>query len=530
MKTSIQELKKLLAEGKIYSVTKILMYLSQNNSDIHNNFIQQSFRLYHRNNLEINKNREETLNKICQALLYFIDEYNNEILLLIQEAEINESDNKDINMNLSPIERYALEYELELNEKITSEEYNELNSQLQELKSYIEQNPEKEASVYISNPQYFIEDVKKASFEEFHRIAKQNNQIIETILPNISFLDENIEQNSTINNEEPILVSKLTYLWNNHPNTANAIIMGEGGSGKTYSLYNLWQYYLHLDKNIIPIYISINDINEKSLLNEIVEKIFVQKLTLSTKEIKSNIINGIFSKNFIENQYRFIIILDGLNEIIDANNIFIFLNKFVGKWKCVQFIISSRYVSNHNILNAFATLKVKPLISQIIEEYLKSKQIINSNKNIIKLLENPMRLCMYTHSYKKIDMFITKYQSNSTFKNKINYFAFANDIDKQKTLFKPQEIPYSKGELSFNYLLCLCIEEIEEWEKKNQKEHIEKIKSYLKLAIHHILPAIAHYCELNNKNIISDTDICKIITDTKSPYYISNQTDTSVPF
>lgn len=263
-------------------------------------------------------------------------------------------------------------------------------------KELVEKNPVFAKKIF-SEIRFFFKDVNcyfELLYEQNYRIKTILNRdeprnISEVYQP----LSANIKGESLIINYENLFGDRDFI-----------ILKGTAGSGKSTAMKHLLVDCI-TNYRTIPIHINLRDvtfINDKSLLQEIVNKFIDHKISADQNIIKRMIKNG-----------KFLFIMDGYDEISkDSQNHFIkAINNFVMYFNNNKIVITTRPTTNLDMLDLFSigyieTLSKKERI-QFIRRFCSTttaEAIINSiNYNdqgyISDLLGTPLLLSLYILTY-----------------------------------------------------------------------------------------------------------------------------------
>lgn len=195
------------------------------------------------------------------------------------------------------------------------------------------------------------------------------------------------------------LFELVEQLWKNDTSKRHAVLIGEGGSGKTTQLKKLWQDHLSHNSALntpIPIYIPLDrfDGDSKYIQNQIIKNYCGQLDGKSDDQNRTNLLH--LFKQTGDSPRRFILLLDGINEATSQNQLVKEIKDDLLECKNLQIIISSRYKLND--FSDFTQLQVKPLtvdfVKNKLKENLKYKDYQFSDK-LLSLLANPMYLSMF---------------------------------------------------------------------------------------------------------------------------------------
>ncbi len=262
----------------------------------------------------------------------------------------------------------------------------------------------------------------------------------------------------------------------------HAMLVGEGGMGKTVSLIRLWERLLD-DKNFnamlpVPIFIPLNEFNEQN-----------------TDEKRTNFIQKMIHRYYLQGDDRnvelldilstplredssstpsVILLLDGFNEVtIERQQLFIELREIIEHWQGVQIIITSRLDMRSTLnWNDFHLLTLLGLSETSIQNYLDKHKVCLPNSDsatthqrLLNLLKNPMMLTLYASTCE----IHQKQKSNS-------HLNFKPNVE-------------SPGELLWNFTEAQVA-------KYFTQTGIKDAKKYLyKFLLNHLLPAIGYFME-----------------------------------
>lgn len=254
----------------------------------------------------------------------------------------------------------------------------------------------------------------------------------------------------------------------------NYQLVGAGGTGKTTSLQYMQQEMLkertripQTEEVVIPIYIRMAISNFRKIENEVLYEYIGSYFELENRRAKE-LIDNMFQENV--GKYRFLILLDGTNELIDKkgdsgeNSIYTKFENDLGsllKHTNVNIICSTR--NNKGIFNGthkekFKILNMQPLTQEQINTYIYVRSEYFNNKFFEEVLRTPMLLKMFKVVY--------DYNSDIAM-NLSNKYALIDN--------------YMKAEISLRV--------IEEYSDDNQE-----VRRYI---LNYILPYIAYFVEKN---------------------------------
>jgi WD40 repeat protein len=189
----------------------------------------------------------------------------------------------------------------------------------------------------------------------------------------------------------------------------HAVIVGDGGMGKTVSLLQWWKQLLEpgeLDKPV-PVFIALNELNQvperkredfiiASVLNNYVDDDVESLTETDIKKIMKTPLRG--GSDFIPS---LVLLLDGFNEItVEKRELLLELNHLVEQCPGIQVVITSRYDIRGNFTwGHWNLVRIKELDEDKVEDYLGGKGMsIPELERLQKLLSNPMMLTLYAGS------------------------------------------------------------------------------------------------------------------------------------
>lgn len=177
----------------------------------------------------------------------------------------------------------------------------------------------------------------------------------------------------------------------------NWLLIGNGGAGKTFALFLLWNKYLNNRKNKI-IYVSLSEYNRWNKENFLSTKICTNYFENNKEEYR------IFMKKarkFLAEEKVFFL-LDGFNEILQADKQNILSEiKDLAQSINICIIITSRYdLRNYYGFNNFKKLEIVKLSDEQINDFLAEKKVDKEKitPNLRQIFGNPMMLLLYVES------------------------------------------------------------------------------------------------------------------------------------
>ncbi|MCL2173550.1 MAG: trypsin-like peptidase domain-containing protein [Candidatus Bathyarchaeota archaeon] len=206
------------------------------------------------------------------------------------------------------------------------------------------------------------------------------------------------------------------------------IFIGEGGTGKTTSLLQIWEEWLK-EKKELPLYVPLNEynINKQENFIETYIKRWHQTVDLSSPA-----------------EEPVILLLDGFNEISgNPDKIIQEIKALSESQPKMRIVLTSRHslITRYG-LDGFRPYDIQPLSAKRIEKFWENTKRANAHllgislpDNWQTLLSTPMMLTLFT-----------------------NTCAVQKSMEKSDLFpFKPTNTkggPQTKGELIYNYLLC----------------------------------------------------------------------------
>lgn len=221
-------------------------------------------------------------------------------------------------------------------------------------------------------------------------------------------IDTMVSINTPTEEEKNLTVLEvLPVLW--AMETKHAVIVGDGGMGKTVSLLQWWEQLLGPGKlpEPVPVFIALNEFNQvlegkredfiiSSVLNnyggENGEQLTVAQVK---KTMKTPLRAG---SDFIPS---IVLLLDGFNEItVERRELLLELNHLAEQCPGIQIVITSRYDMRGNFnWGHWNLVRLKELEEEKIEAYLQGKGMaVPGQERLRVLLRNPMMLTLYAAS------------------------------------------------------------------------------------------------------------------------------------
>jgi len=178
----------------------------------------------------------------------------------------------------------------------------------------------------------------------------------------------------------------------------HAVIVGDGGMGKTVSLIQWWQKLLENSDKIkpVPVYIALNEFNqvpegkrENFILSYILKNYGDDDTTLEQ-------IEKIITPQLVtDHSPTMVLLLDGFNEItVEKRELLLELNRLAEQCPSIQIVMTSRYDIRGNFNWGHWTLiRLMPLEDGQVDRYLGKETPIH--ERLRQLVKNPMMLTLY---------------------------------------------------------------------------------------------------------------------------------------
>lgn len=190
----------------------------------------------------------------------------------------------------------------------------------------------------------------------------------------------------------------------------HAVVLGDGGMGKTVSLVRLWedmlgQSTIDSQQLAIPVFVALNEYNanpesEKHdfVLRSIARNCgLAEALTDDWKNALWELLKTPLSAS--GGSPSVLLMLDGFNEVtVKKDQLLIDLNRLSEQAKGMQMVITSRYVEIQNFTWAqhSEVIELLPLPQDKIKEYLQQVHLpLPEDEALQKLFGNPMMLTLY---------------------------------------------------------------------------------------------------------------------------------------
>lgn len=230
--------------------------------------------------------------------------------------------------------------------------------------------------------------------------------LTETNLPD--FVDAEVKVGDTVSPLE-----KAVYgLWGNSDG-GHALLLGDGGMGKTVSLLKLWEDLLNRGNEApIPLFVALNEYNAATGEDRVD---FIRKTLLrhyaglwKPSSDWQNALWELLQAPRPDGTPAFVLLLDGFNEVTaECTPLLTELNRLRQEAPGLQLVVTSRYFETSNFTFARDTeiVDLLPLEPTAITVYLeKARQPLPENGTLQALLGNPMMLTIYASTCHLADL------------------------------------------------------------------------------------------------------------------------------
>jgi energy-coupling factor transporter ATP-binding protein EcfA2 len=320
-------------------------------------------------------------------------------------------------------------------------------------------------------------------------------------------------------------------------------IHGDAGSGKSTLVKHMFLSCVK-DTYKIPILVELRYMNETNdtLIEYIKKKIFDDKLAYSNE-----ILDGMLAKG------RFVIFFDGFDELRSdlRSNIFEQLNRFIYKYGENNYIVTTRWLTNMEMMPLFENYWVQPLLSRKyqgeidnISNYIRkqcqseesetAERIISSiDSNVIKKLDgnrnyildflsNPLLLNIYIYTFKQNS--IPPEKKNLYYKRVVDSL-FASHDGRSKIGFHRENLSGLTQDVAEKILgvfsIATFIENQTEWTKEEVKCYLQATLDSLNMEINNINNFLDDMTTTYNLWTV-DEDRYEFIHNSIQEYYAAN--------
>ncbi|WP_342085045.1 caspase family protein [Dyadobacter sp. OTU695] len=254
------------------------------------------------------------------------------------------------------------------------------------------------------DPANLQETLRMGSKAQFERLQKGRYKYlnIESILVSEINLGKYLDVQVKTDAQVASLELAVEALWKNKK--SQALLVGDGGMGKTVSLLLLWRDLLFEENGPVPVFIPLNEYNSSSEPehNDFIVR-YICKNLLNIPEPLPETVNALWKlfETSREGKPSLILLLDGLNEVtVPKGRLMTTMNDLAARAGGTQMVISSRNKQIEKLdlsSESAALMQILPLTQETVVAYLKEKgQEIPANKDLLGLFANPMMLTLYS--------------------------------------------------------------------------------------------------------------------------------------
>lgn len=254
------------------------------------------------------------------------------------------------------------------------------------------------------DPGNLQETLRAGSKAQFERLQKGRYKYlnIESILVSEINLGKYLDVQVKTDAQVASLELAVEALWKNKK--SQALLVGDGGMGKTVSLLLLWRDLLFEENGPVPVFIPLNEYNSSSEAerNDFIVR-YICKNLLNVPEPLPETVNALWKlfETSREGRPSLILLLDGLNEVtVPKGRLMATMNDLAARAGGTQMVISSRNKQIEKLdlsSESAALMQILPLTQETVVAYLKEKgQEIPANKDLLGLFANPMMLTLYS--------------------------------------------------------------------------------------------------------------------------------------
>ena len=224
---------------------------------------------------------------------------------------------------------------------------------------------------------------------------------------NKKFPKPTLKHRNTEGKEEDVTL--IDVLADNRLKNHLILLFGEGGSGKSYALFECWKKLLE-DERFLPLYIPLKELNAEGgiLTYAWGSRCFPPDWTRDVSQLKQKIY-----ETFDNSDVELVLLLDGYNEFAMKTKpeaIQMEIQEF-NRASNIRVIFSSRSEKDFkNFVARVHTVTVKRLDKGIVLKYLKSHKTVRElaqdltiSDKLIELLQNPLMLSLFTKVYSSED-------------------------------------------------------------------------------------------------------------------------------
>ena len=317
-------------------------------------------------------------------------------------------------------------------------------------------------------PMPFIRPTIFDDIERYHKRVTLGNyhlfKLEEELYPPIS-IDSEIE---SAENNNLLLIEKLS-----EKTDTQFIIVGDGGSGKTVALKNIFNHFFSKFDPVI--YVPLNKISDNLSLY------LKEELDLTWDVFKR------YGKCTGSNR-PFRILFDGLNEFSgDRKKLLVEISDIM-TWSNTQVVISSRNDVVYDLPGYIksSSIKLEPLSVESVKRFLEKRGSDSKlSERMLSLLSNPLMLMLYVN---------TDFDYSESISHYSNYYKIYQTVE-----------PETEGQVIWNFLQSQLY--------RLNEECAGSIICDSFFAIEYVLPLIAYYMISNNKQQISEYEVFDLLSE-----------------
>jgi len=311
----------------------------------------------------------------------------------------------------------------------------------------------------------------RQKYEDVFKREYSHHAISETILPNVKKTRQTFQE-------------AVQDLWST-PRPNHAVVIGEGGMGKTTSFLTLWKNLLFSNEEMpIPVYIALQNYNQER--PERRRDFIWHKIIRDYRPIEDDIqqLEKLFNHNE-KNMPSFVLLLDGFNEVNTVDKALVDNLMDFNELDGVQILISSRYdVTKQLSLPDFHKLYLEDLTNRQVLDFMQEEEEEAFDENVLQeipLLRNPMMLTLYCAAEKEMQ---------------------TNPDSSEYPFIRP---PRHKAEIFYNYF----VSQQSRLDKRLGSTPSDKALHYL--CLHHLLPKIGYEMERKHLFELPNEELWEII-------------------
>lgn len=217
----------------------------------------------------------------------------------------------------------------------------------------------------------------------------------------------------------------------------STVILSEPGGGKTYLLSMLAKDIIEnplIKSDKIPVILKArNWARSYNSLTEGIQKALNYYISIDIKQVENDLRDG-----------KYIILIDGLDEVTDSLDLLIDELFNISKIKDMQLLVTCRNESYHNQLFNFGVYEIEELTDEQIREYVE-KELDRSGWHFLNSVEGNLRKLLHNPLFLFMTVIILKNSPDEKLPNNkaelyYNYIKLMNERVLQKGLKKPLKI------------------------------------------------------------------------------------------